>query len=293
MRSRTRAALELMAREERGYTFTEMADELGGPRGLWSFALAELERLGMIARAGRSWSSARVTETGLEELRKPGRSRQTTRSPRGLARDGGTMYPGTVERATEKSRVLRPGRDNAKLGGIVSGGRHAGLEIYSLTLEEGRTCPPCDLADRCYGGNMNMARRWTDVEDAVRRETTSRMLVRLHVLGDFYSLDYARVWGEQIVAPTFGYTRRRPGESDGIGDYLSSLPWSRHSIRQSWAHAPGRTLVRRRGAVTVARAAEAAEHDAIVCPEQTGAARNCASCGLCWNTERNIAFLEH
>lgn len=33
--------------------------------------------------------------------------------------------------------------------------------------------------------------------------------------------------------------------------------------------------------------------NSIVCPEQLGRTAACATCGLCWTTRRNIAFLEH
>ena len=39
--------------------------------------------------------------------------------------------------------------------------------------------------------------------------------------------------------------------------------------------------------------AEDEQVNAIVCPEQTGATRACATCALCWGTTRNIAFVEH
>lgn len=32
---------------------------------------------------------------------------------------------------------------------------------------------------------------------------------------------------------------------------------------------------------------------AFVCPEQTNKTRCCATCGACWSTTKNVAFLEH
>ena len=33
--------------------------------------------------------------------------------------------------------------------------------------------------------------------------------------------------------------------------------------------------------------------NAFVCPEQTNKTRCCATCGACWSTTKNVAFLEH
>lgn len=41
------------------------------------------------------------------------------------------------------------------------------------------------------------------------------------------------------------------------------------------------------------RNADQAPAGAIVCPEQTGRSLACATCALCWGSNRNIAFLEH
>jgi hypothetical protein len=33
--------------------------------------------------------------------------------------------------------------------------------------------------------------------------------------------------------------------------------------------------------------------DSILCPEQVGKTESCSTCGLCWQSERRIAFLQH
>jgi hypothetical protein len=30
-----------------------------------------------------------------------------------------------------------------------------------------------------------------------------------------------------------------------------------------------------------------------VCPEQTGKTECCATCGACWATDKNVAFMRH
>lgn len=41
------------------------------------------------------------------------------------------------------------------------------------------------------------------------------------------------------------------------------------------------------------RAVGDAPPGSFVCPEQIGRTRCCATCGLCWNTTKNVAFVEH
>ena len=193
--------------------------------------------------------------------------------------------------------ILQPGRNNKKLGHLVTKGRFAGHALYSLTLEEGRSCPTCDLAKVCYGGNMPFARRWehgAELEAVLRAQVPKlpgKALIRLHVLGDFYSVPYTRMWAEQLGVPVFGYTHHKP--TSRIGKYITQgTDWDTFAVRTSWKHGePGAQASR--GAVTITDDTQAEEHDAIICPVQTKQADSCATCGLCWNTERNIAFRTH
>jgi hypothetical protein len=154
------------------------------------------------------------------------------------------------------------------------------------------------MAKLCYGGNMHLARRWEagqSLENSIRAEVQKSrlpLLVRLHVLGDFYSVDYARMWIEELGVPVFGYTHHHPFSS--IGRILHNAPWETISVRKSFkAGASKLGVMKSRGAVTVTEWAQAAQYDAIPCPVQTGDQASCATCGLCWNTERNIAFIQH
>lgn len=152
---------------------------------------------------------------------------------------------------------------------------------------------------------MHLARRWKhgpELTEAIRYsakrvlDLKRKPFLRLHVLGDFYSLEYAKLWFEEIGIPMFGYTHHRPDSE--IGSYLASLPWSKFSIRFSW-RADVSPPLNKRGAVTVEAdtpekfEAEAARFNAIPCPVQTGKSSNCVTCMLCWETERNIAFKKH
>jgi hypothetical protein len=178
------------------------------------------------------------------------------------------------------------------------------MPIFTLTLPERETCPAsCKEWLRCYGNNMHYAERIIpdrDFEELLELELRALnarypggFVVRLHVLGDFYSVPYVQLWGrmlEQLPAlRVFGYTARDRDHRDGIGAELWGLVlehWSRFAMRFSGVDEP------EFGAVTVERD-ESSPH--IVCPAQKDPAglRCCANCALCWHTARTIAFEQH
>lgn len=215
--------------------------------------------------------------------------------------EGRTIYPSTVLWPTLAERVLKSGHNSRKIGDSVAKGRWRGMPIYTLTLEERRTCPrSCAQWRSCFGNKMHLAERFMHgrpLEARLERELAALQtahpggfVVRLHILGDFYSLAYAVRWAGWLDAfpalRVFGYSAWRLNTPIGI--YLRALSgqrWDRFAVRFSG------TGLRERSAVVVHGAADAG--DAIVCPAQTGRADCCGTCGLCWQTRRNIAFLEH
>ena len=53
-----------------------------------------------------------------------------------------TLFPKNRRNPIEnKTDILKIGSNNDKLGGLIEKGIWAGLPIYSLTLEERKTCP--------------------------------------------------------------------------------------------------------------------------------------------------------
>ena len=98
------------------------------------------------------------------------------------------------ERAIKKST-------NVKLGKRVTKGKLKGFPIFTLTLEERATCPAsCIHWGDCYGNNMMNAIRYKG-DQALLDQIESDLayyqakypkgfLVRLHILGDFYSVAY-------------------------------------------------------------------------------------------------------
>jgi hypothetical protein len=206
-------------------------------------------------------------------------------------------------------RVLKWGDNQRKLGGVVTRGPWKHFPIYSLTLEERATCPEtCKLLSSCYGNNMGHAKRYrhgdlllvalADDLDRLSWAHPGGFVVRLHILGDFWSLDYVKFW--RIALETFpalyvfGYTAW--GVHTQIGKAVRLLRdrhWGRFAVRTSGAKYGPRTLV---VADNNAIPMPLKSDDAIPCPAQTGKTKNCGTCGLCWSPtvkDRAIAFRQH
>lgn len=199
--------------------------------------------------------------------------------------------------------MLRTGRDQRKIGERVQKGAWKGFPVFTLTLEERATCPSdCELLAHCYGNHMPWSVRYRHGEDLERALWSELFLlqvahpkgfvIRLHILGDFYSLDYVRLWHRALDTfkglHVFGYTHWKP-ETE-IGRHvaaLSRLFWRRFAIRLSDADgdAPRTRMIAR---------AEDAKPGEIICPAQTGKTRSCSTCALCWAApKKTIAFLLH
>lgn len=219
-----------------------------------------------------------------------------------------TRYLKMVVDPTTENRLLKGGENNRKIGGRVLKGRLKGMPIRTLTLEERATCPrSCEHWRRCYGNSMHWSRRLRhgpELEvllaaevDRLMVENPGGVLVRLHVLGGFYSIDYVDLWAGLLAKhPTlhvFGFTAWPP--TSEIGRLLLMMRehiWSRFAMRFSNVCGP-------RNAFTLSSTPRRPRvGDAIVCPEQWQTHRgvpapSCGSCGLCWQTDRPIAFMEH
>jgi hypothetical protein len=219
-----------------------------------------------------------------------------------------TKFTTTVREPAWHDAVLKPGHHQRKLGGLVTKGAWKGFPIFSLTLEERATCPrSCMMWLRCYGNSMGMARRWQkgpmlerSIEDELgklQRRYPRGFVVRLHILGDFYSLDYVRFWvrmGKSFPAlRVFGYTAHEV--SSPIGALIratANANWDRFAIRTSGALRGLRTVV-------VDTYEDATRLGAIVCPAQSeklaaaGKQISCGSCTLCWSSKRAVGFLLH
>ncbi len=208
-----------------------------------------------------------------------------------------------------EKRVLKSGRENAKTGGFIAKGPWAGMPIFTLTLEERATCPPaCELWAACYGNAMPFARRHEHGDALELRlaqdlvvlcKEHGRIAVRLHVLGDFYSEHYVKLWRQALAdlpgLHIWGYTHH-PLDS-GLGRLLAALNVAhtdRCSIRFS---VPPDAAPAPMTATTIWRKPEGSVvTEGQVCPAQTEATMCCGTCGLCWEpdmADRPIVFTGH
>jgi len=217
-------------------------------------------------------------------------------------REARTIFPTTVNGVGNPrlKRLLKGGENSRKIGKRVTKGKLRGFPIFTLTLEERATCPrTCEVFESCYGNGMPYAQRikhGREFEEALWNELADKQashphgfLVRLHILGDFYSADYAELWAEALEAypalHIFGYTARSPQSEIGqvICEMLGVWP-QRFHVRFSGWNGP------KNGSVVVDHA-EQTEH--LICPAQLGKTDCCATCALCWHSDRTVAFLRH
>lgn len=214
---------------------------------------------------------------------------------------------------------------NQKLGTKVTKGHLKGFRIFTLTLEERATCPASCLhwAD-CYGNHMLNATRY--VADAalidqiesdlteLQRKYPGGFLVRLHVLGDFYSVEYVAQWARWLgmfpALHVYGYTANQPDATDNkeraIGQAVLGLRLA----------CDGRFAIRFSGSKTTDHSALSyddadarqlvADKRAFVCPTQiskhTGQlakkgeptrAASCGDCAACWQSKKPVVFHTH
>jgi len=214
-------------------------------------------------------------------------------------RSGRSIFPSRVFDPEEVQRVLKTGHQSRKIGKVVVKGPRRGWPIFTLTLEERATCPAtCKAWGICYGNGMQAAERivaggaleaqlWRELA-ALQAKHPSGFMVRLHVLGDFYSLNYVDMWERALEAfpalHVFGFTARDP-EADPIGAALLKLVagcWERFAVRFSGMEGP----------VWASRIGDD-DPEAVLCPAQTGASDCCATCMLCIHSQRSILFRRH
>jgi|TARA_R110000851_G_scaffold43016_1_gene106733 hypothetical protein len=227
----------------------------------------------------------------------------------------GCRYPKNVFNASKyEFKILKPSK-NKKLGKVVTKGRHKDKRIYTLHLEVRNTCSQnCFHWDNCYDDNMPFAHRfkfddtlltkiWRDLE-VLDKKHKQGFLVRLHIGGDFPSVDYVNFWEMALLTfpnlSCYGYTHhhynrkskvvRQIGipvdEEKSIGKAIRKLRnkmWDRFSIRFS-------------DLLTDELSANSNDlsNEGIVCPEQTKQVASCGECTLCWNKNvSSVLFITH
>lgn len=216
--------------------------------------------------------------------------------------EGRTLFGKSVTPAARAERLLKSGEHSRKIGKVGTKGEWKGKPLFTLTLEERATCPrTCREWSTCYGNNMHhltVQRVFDDGHLPLRLEAElvhlaainpQGFVVRLHVLGDFYSVDYVRFWSTMLdrlsQLSVFGFTARLPGTE--IGDAVIAM-MQRHDAR---------AMIRFSGGGKDLLCSEVVnsidEARGLPCPAQHDPERCCATCALCVSSDRTISFLRH
>lgn len=223
---------------------------------------------------------------------------------------GQPLFADRVFPADTVDNIFISGVNNRKIGRVVTKGAWKGMPIYMLTLPERTTCPrDCHIYQACYGNAMHMAKRiapgpaleariQADLKFLANKHPAG-FVVRLHVLGDFYSAAYVKHWERELNRypnlHVYGYTARGNTKDCEIAKEIGRLKEKfgrRFAIRWSLPTAACD------GAVVLNERPEQAKIDrnGVVCPAETEDTACCATCGLCWEQsfkDKTIYFLKH
>lgn len=245
----------------------------------------------------------------------PGAHKPRNHNPRlpglepAFVQEGRTKFTKAIIQPGEVAHLLTTGHSNVKIGRDVRKGKHRGYWIYTLSLEERKTCPSsCQHWQTCYGNNMPFAKRIDHTHPAFiptlakeidtlitstyrPQSLATGILIRLHALGDFYSTEYVGFWAKMLETyprlALYGYTARNRGDEIGRAIHgLNFVYGERCLIRFSNG---GYDVM---STVSINRE-DSRPENAFICPEQTGKTTCCATCAACWGTKKNVAFLEH
>ena len=224
-----------------------------------------------------------------------------------------------------KTEKLLKVSTNVKLGKKVTKGKYKGFPIFTLTLEERATCPrSCAHWENCYGNNMPFATRYNVGADfealletelqALQQKYPKGFLVRLHILGDFYSVAYVAKWGNWLskfpALHVYGYTANHYDAEDKLEKQIGQ------AIKTIRDNASGRFAIRFSGhfednfsanSMDDSRSIEQVKNkQAFVCPTQISKSTgeyakkdeetlvpNCGACGLCWASTKTVNFITH
>ena len=216
-----------------------------------------------------------------------------------------TMYPKSRRAVADCKSVLKQSK-NKKLSKdklpVIKKGKFKGYVIYTLTLEERATCPRyCYHWDDCYGNNMMFGHRiehGPKLEAALQKEVAELcalyrgVIIRLHVLGDFYSKEYVLLWGGLLRKhdnlAIWGFTGYEPASEIGLAIRAVQVGYGdRFAVR--FSNAP-----KYKFSANSADLFKPVKNQSVICPEQTGATESCATCTICWAaTDVQVLFQTH
>ena len=119
--------------------------------------------------------------------------------------------------------------------------------------------------------------------------------VRLHVLGDFYSVEYVELWRQLLerhpALHIWGYTARWDVENDPIAAALVARAQERPDrFAMLFSNAPAPFAVP--STISVEHPFQVPV-DPTLCPQEVDRTESCSTCALCWHSKERIAFIQH
>ena len=217
-----------------------------------------------------------------------------------------TIYKKNIHDLDEyKFKIIKDSK-NIKLGKKVIKGMYNNYKLKTVTLIERKTCPAdCVHWDDCYGNNMPFAHRISHenqnllqkrIYNELLNSTNQLLLIRLHVLGDFFNVKYVKFWS--IMLNTFkniaiyGYTANNINSkielSRDIAKEIIKLNYSKHS------HIRFSNDLNNPFSANSYDIVKPVKGKSILCPVQENKTANCGTCGLCWNQKtQSIIFKTH
>jgi hypothetical protein len=208
------------------------------------------------------------------------------------------MYRKNLHDAGNYKYAVIKASTNIKLGNKVTKGHLKGARIFTLTLEERATCDSeCEHWLDCYGNNMPFGHRFK-ANDALMVSIERDLdkldakgkpyLVRLHILGDFFSVEYILFWRRQLAKReylnVYGYTRNHPTKPLGYALQLVREQYGkRFAVR--FSNYPDDPF---------SAQSEHVSTGGVGCPVQMNRTNSCGTCTLCWEMEdKSIIFYDH
>ena len=196
---------------------------------------------------------------------------------------------------------------NQKLGKKVSKGIFSDYHIFTLTLTERETCPSdCFHWNDCYGNNMWRAHRISHkdqnlLQKYIVRDLTNlkgkKVLIRLHVLGDFFNVNYVKFWKFMLLLfpniAVYGYTATNINSKIKLSKDIAT------EIKKLTARFKERFAIRFSNDENDLFSANSFDNEkpqkgiSIVCPEQEGKTATCGTCGFCWTSDKRVLFKTH
>lgn len=206
-----------------------------------------------------------------------------------------TIHPKTRRSPTEVT-ILKSVARNSKMGkgsNVVAKGKWAGFPMFQMSLEERATCPrTCQQWASCFANNMHGAHCIDHTHPEFFDELAAEIkalaalyrhgvVIRPHVVGDYFSAEYARFWADQSALYKnlyiFGFTHHY--RTSEIGQIISE--WNKDP--RVWVRFSDQ------GGEMSANV----EGEGFACPEQTGKTESCLTCGACWSTTKAVRFKAH